>query len=108
MTFHVRAIAVDQLQRLFKGKDVAVACIFCNYKEQSTQNLENLIASILRQIIEDQAKVSESVKAFCKDFRDKQRRPRLTHLKDALRSEIQTYIRENLKREFREITGNYG
>jgi len=78
---------------LFKGKDVAVACIFCNYKERSTQSLEELVASILRQIIQDHPFASESIKAFCKEFRDKQRRPRLTNLIDALRSEIRTYSR---------------
>jgi hypothetical protein len=91
LTLQTSAIAVDHLQKLFKGKDIAVACIFCNYKERSTQSLEELVASILTQIIQDDQLASESIKAFCKEFRDKQRRPRLTNLIDALRSEIQTY-----------------
>jgi hypothetical protein len=76
---------------LFKGKDVAVACIFCNYKERSTQSLEELVASILKQIIQNHPLASENIEAFCKEFRDKQRCPRLTNLTDALRSEIQKY-----------------
>jgi hypothetical protein len=91
LTLQSRAIAVDHLQTLFKGKDVAVACIFCNYQERSTQSLEELVASILKQIIQNRALASESIKAFCEDFRDKQQRPRLTNLVDALRSEIQRY-----------------
>ena len=91
LTLHARAIAVDHLQKLFKDEDVAIACIFCNYKEQSTQSLEDLVASILKQIIQDQPLVSDSIKTFCRDFRDKQRHPRFTNLKDALRSEIRTY-----------------
>jgi ankyrin repeat domain-containing protein 50 len=76
---------------LFKGKDVAVACIFCNYNERSAQSLEELVVSILKQIIQNCASASESIKAFCEDFRDKQRRPRLTNHIDALRLEIQRY-----------------
>jgi hypothetical protein len=91
LTLQTRAIAVDHLQKLFEGKDIAVACIFCSYQERSTQSLEELVASILKQIIQDQPLASESIKAFCKGFRDEQRRPRLTNLIDALRSEIQTY-----------------
>ena len=91
MTLQTRAIAVDHLQKLFEGKDIAVACIFCNYQERSTQSLGELVASILKQIIQDQPLASEIIKTFCKEFRDKQRRPRLTNLIDVLRSEIQTY-----------------
>ena len=91
LTLQTRAIAVDHLQKLFKGKDIVVACVFCNYKERSTQSLEELVASILKQIIQDHSLASETIKAFCKKFRDKQRRPRLADFIDALRSEIQTY-----------------
>ena len=82
---HARATVVDHLQKMFKGKRVAILCIFCNYKEQSTQSLENLISSVLKQIIQDQSFASESIKAFCRNFRDKQKRPRFTDLKEELR-----------------------
>jgi uncharacterized protein with ATP-grasp and redox domains len=49
------------------------------------------MASILKQIIQNHPLASESIKAFCKEFRDKQRHPRLTNLIETLRSEIQTY-----------------
>ena len=91
LTLRTRAIAVDHLQKSFKGKDLAVACIFCNYQERSTQSLEELVASVLKQIIQDQSSASETIKVLCKEFRDKQRHPRLTNLIDALRSEIGTY-----------------
>lgn len=93
LTLQSRAIAVDHLQKLSKGKDVAVACVFCNYKERSTQSLEELVASILKQIIQNRSLASANIKAFCEEFRDKQRRPRLTDLIDALRSEIQMYTK---------------
>jgi hypothetical protein len=91
LTLRLRAIAVAHLQELFKGKNVAVACIFCNYQERSTQSLQELVASVLKQIIQDQSSASGSIKAFCERFRDKQRHPRLINLIDAFRLEIQTY-----------------
>jgi len=91
LTLRTRAITVDHLQESFKGKDVAVACIFCNYQERSTQSLEELVASVLKQIIQDQPSASESIKAFCEKFRDQQKHPRLTNLIDAFRSEIRTF-----------------
>jgi hypothetical protein len=86
-----RAITVDHLQKLFKGKNVTVACIFCSYQERSTQSLEELVASVLKQIVQDRSSASESIKAFCEKFHDQQKHPRLTNLVDALRSEIRTY-----------------
>ena len=91
LTLQTRAITVDHLRELFKGEDVAVACIFCNYQERSTQSLEELVTSVLKQIIQDWPSVSKSIKEFYKEFRGKQRHPRLTNLIDALRSEIRTY-----------------
>lgn len=76
---------------MFNGQDIAVACIFCNYKERSTQSLEELVASTLKQIIQDRPLASDNIKTFCSEFRDKQRRPRLTDLINVLRSEIGTY-----------------
>ena len=91
VTLQSRAIAVDHLQKSFKGKDVAVACIFCNYKEQSTQSLEELVASVLKQVIQNLPLASESIKTFCEEFRDKHRRPKLPNLIDVLRLEIRRY-----------------
>jgi hypothetical protein len=81
LALHTRTIAVDHLQKLFNGQDIAVACIFCNY-EESTQSLQELLASTLKQIIQDRPLASESIKAFCQEFRDKQRHLRLTNLID--------------------------
>jgi hypothetical protein len=91
LTLHARAITVDHIQKLFKGSDVVIACIFCNYKEQATQGLEELVASVMKQIVENESLPSESIQTFCTEFPDKGRRPRLTNLTDALRSEIGKY-----------------
>ena len=82
---------MDLLQELFKDTNVVIACIFCSYQEQANQGLEELIASILKQIIENQPQASEDIQTFYREFLYKCRRPRLTNLIDALRSEIRRY-----------------
>ena len=91
LTLQTRAITVDHLQELFKGEDIAVACIFCNYQERSTQSLEELVASVLKQIIQNRPSVLKSIKEFYEEFCGQQWHPRLNNLIDALRLEIQTY-----------------
>jgi ankyrin repeat domain-containing protein 50 len=84
-------MAADGLQELFKGNDVTVACIFCNYQERSTQSLKEFVVSVLKQIIQDHSSALETIKVLCKEFRDKQKHPRLNNLIDTLRSEIRTH-----------------
>jgi hypothetical protein len=86
-----RSIAVDHLQTFFEGQDVAVACVFCNYKEQSTQTVSELLASVLKQIVQDQSVASDNMKTFYKKFRS--RRPKLAELANALQSEIGTFTK---------------
>jgi hypothetical protein len=94
LTLHARAIAMDHIQKLFRDiGDVAIACIFCNYEEQAIQGLEELVASVLKQIVENKSRPSESIQTFWTEFLDIGRRPRLTNLIDALRSEIEGYSR---------------
>lgn len=50
-----------------------------------------LVASILKQIIQNQPLASESIKAFCEEYFDKQRYLRLTHLINVLQSGTRRY-----------------
>ena len=50
---------------MFKGNDkVAISYIYLNYKEQHEQTIANLIASILKQMVQDRPMISDSVKAL--------------------------------------------
>ena len=47
----LRSIVVDYLERSFEQEDVAIAYIYCSYKEQEDQTDVNLIASLLQQLV---------------------------------------------------------
>lgn len=82
---------VDHLQTLFRDQDVAVACIFFNYQERIEQTARNVIASLLKQLIQKQSKASVDVKSLYNKHIKKNTRPELGELVKALQSDIKSY-----------------
>jgi hypothetical protein len=83
---------VDHLQTFFKKHtDVAVVFIYCNYKEQTDQTASNLIASLLKQIVQDCPAVSDNVRSFYTLHQRQGTRPILSQLITTLRQEIESY-----------------
>jgi hypothetical protein len=88
----LRSIVVKHLQNIFKdGNSVAITCIYLNYKEQNEQTVCNLIASLLKQIVQDRATISDNVRALYKHHRDRDTRPILDDIIEAMKSEIGLY-----------------
>ena len=46
------ALAVERLKTIFKGQDVPILCIYLDYKESRVQTLDNLINSLLKQLLQ--------------------------------------------------------
>ena len=85
---------VDTLKTTFEGENVAITCIYFNYKEQATQTISNLVASLLKQLVQDRPGTSDQIKQFYKDHHETRKiRPKLADLTKALKSEIGTYSR---------------
>jgi hypothetical protein len=83
---------VKHLQTVFGGDSrVAITCIYLNYKEQNEQTVSNLIASLLKQMVQDQPTTSANIKAHYEYHRDRSTRPILNELIDVLKLEIETY-----------------
>jgi hypothetical protein len=61
--------------------------IYCNYKEQD-QSATNLIASLLRQLVEVNRDLSDQVTALHKSHESKQTRPSLSEFSNVLESEV--------------------
>lgn len=55
---------VDHLRNLFHDKDVAVTCIYCNYKEQNKKMVRELIAAVLKQMVQGNTLLSDNVKSL--------------------------------------------
>ena len=94
LTLHARSIVVDSLQDTFDGENVAITCIYFNYKEQTTQTVSELVASLLKQLVQDRPATSDHIKKFYKDHHEARKiRPKLVDLIKALQSEIGMYTR---------------
>lgn len=52
------AIAVDHLHAI-QTPDVGVAYLYCNYKSQTDQTTANLLAAILKQLVQDQPSIAQ-------------------------------------------------
>jgi hypothetical protein len=84
---------VEYLQKLYKDTDVAVAFIYCNYKEQVAQTARNLVASLLKQLVQNSRVTSDNIKSFYRDHQDAETHPTLDEFTKALRSELRLYSR---------------
>ena len=79
---------MNHLQTIFAGNNVAVLCIYCNFKEQSEQTVSNLVASLLKQLIEDSPEVHDNIKSLYERHKDQRARPTLGEFQQVLISEI--------------------
>jgi hypothetical protein len=87
-------LVVHHLEKIFRDNDkVAVACIYCNYKEAAEQTVPNLIASLLKQIVQPSPTISEQVKSLYTYHKNRGTRPVLDEVVKVLGSEIMTYSR---------------
>ncbi|KAL8689137.1 MAG: hypothetical protein Q9218_005122 [Villophora microphyllina] len=51
------SVVVENLMQTVVGKDHAFAFIYCNYKERAQQTYNNLVSSLIRQLIEREGKL---------------------------------------------------
>lgn len=85
---------VDHLKNRFVNQNVPVLCMYLNYKESRVQTLENLIGSLLKQLVQYQGDNFQSTE-IKRLFREAQNEARLTfnELDRVLRSEIEAFER---------------
>jgi hypothetical protein len=87
-----RSIVVDHLNELFKDKkNVSIACIYCNYREQIAQTPVNLLASLWMQLVSDRDSLSKDVIDLYKEHVKRGTRPALDEISVVLRSAIGSY-----------------
>ena len=56
------SIAIDYLERAFRHKHIPVVYIYCDYRKQQEQTPTNLLASILKQLLQHRILLPEIVK----------------------------------------------
>ena len=87
------SIVVDHLQKQFPEGSVLTTCIYCNYKEKDNQTVQDLLASLLKQLVQDSENLSDSVKALHKDHIKRKAYLPPEDLIQALQYEIAVYRR---------------
>ena len=82
---------INHLQSIFKDDNTAITFIYCNFGERNVQTVQNLVASLLKQIVQDRGVISDVVKSLYKDHRNTP--PTLDEYTKALQSEIKMFSR---------------
>ena len=75
-----------------RSPDDGAAVMYCNYKEKDTQTLENLIASLWRQLVHRRP-ISTKAKDLYRKHEERRTRPSIGEVMQVLRFEIDCYSR---------------
>ena len=88
------ALVIERLKIIFKSQNVPILCIYLNYKESSIQTLDNLISSLLKQLLQHRDAEFQSPEAKrLFSGAENESRPTLEEFYEAFRAEIQHFER---------------
>ncbi|KAF3062635.1 putative ankyrin repeat protein [Trichoderma lentiforme] len=88
------SIVVDYLcSKFYNNSTVGIAFIYCNFKMQDKQKIDNLLASVLKQLAESQSCLSESIKSLYSRHKAKRTRPSINEILTVLQSVTLMYSR---------------
>ena len=90
------SIVIDHLTKSAQSNSIGSAYIYCNYRRQLEQTPVNLLASLLRQLVQSRSSISDEVKNLYKRHINKNSRPTLDEVSTALHYEIGRYPRVNI------------
>ena len=83
----ITAIVIDNLRIRYKDDTkVGIAYIYCNFRRQGEQKLEDLLASLLKQLAQEQLYLPDSIKDLYDCHKKKRTRPSADEISRALRS----------------------
>lgn len=90
----VCALVVERLKAIFKDRNVPILCVYLNYKESNVQTLDNLVSSLLKQLLQypiAEFKSPEARRLF--SGAENESRPTLEDFYEAFRAEIRHFER---------------
>jgi Cdc6-like AAA superfamily ATPase len=86
------SIVVEELFTRFENDgNIGIAYLYCNYQRKYEQNLGDLFASLLKQFVQEQPSIPDSVKTLYDRHQDKRTRPSLDEILGVLQSVAATY-----------------
>lgn len=88
------SIVVDYLcSKFYNNSKVGIAYIYCNFKRQEAQKIDDLLASVLKQLAESQSRLPESVKNLYNRHKANRTRPSINEILTVLQSVTLLYSR---------------
>jgi Cdc6-like AAA superfamily ATPase len=86
------SIVVDELTtRFHKDNSIGIAYLYCNFQRQETQNIDNLLSSLLKQLSQCQPTLPGTVKDLYNRHRAKRTQPSVKELSRSLQSVVDLY-----------------
>jgi Cdc6-like AAA superfamily ATPase len=90
----ITSIVVDDLCTRFQNDaSVGIAYLYCNFQRQQEQKPIDLLASLLKQLVQEQPSMNERVKILYKRYKNKLGRPSFNEISKALHSVVADYSR---------------
>lgn len=87
----IAAIVINHLLELMWSGAVGVAYVYCNYKAQADQNAADILAAILKQLVQARPSIAEPVERLHKKHADRGTKPSLEEIFGALQSVLTNY-----------------
>lgn len=88
------SIVVDKLSSRFKDEsNNGIAYIYCNFKRQDKQTLEDLLASVLKQLAQARSSLPQSVRSLYDKYKSMKARPSTDDISTALHSVVAEFSR---------------
>jgi Cdc6-like AAA superfamily ATPase len=88
----VSSIVVDHLCTRFQNDaSVGIAYLYCNFRQQHEQKPTDLLASLLKQLVQEQSSIPQSVKSLYERHKDKRTRPSFDEISKALHFIVADY-----------------
>ena len=90
----VTAIVVDELCKKFQNDaSIGIAYIYCNFRKWDEQKAEQLLLSLLKQLIQERPSLPDDVKTLYDYHNNKRTRPSFDEIWKVLHSVAATYLR---------------
>ena len=87
------AITIDHLSTTTEGDTIGIAYIFCNYKAQADQTTANLLAAILKQLMQARPSIAEPVSRLYEHHYSRKTKPSLDEIFTALQIVVKNITR---------------
>jgi hypothetical protein len=86
-------VVVDDLNTQFLAdQNIGIVYLYCNFRQRDKQSTEDLLASLLKQLIQEQSSLPDSIKVLYNQYRDKRTQPSFDEISRALQSVAAIYL----------------